>query len=720
MTHRIRFRLLTVAALSVVSTAAQQNPPAAASQQTPTVKTTTDEVLLDLVVRDKKGKPVTDLKRENITVNDNGAKQNIKSFRLVSGSEAISENGGTTKLDPLRQLRLVTFAFEALDAADRRKLARTASLDLIQGDQGTNVFYSVVVVNTRLLVLQPFTNDKAALAKAIDRATNGQAAGSMVSESESIQSELKRQLGGQTVNGADQDVNLIAAATDAANTPMAPGGDATKAVLARVMLDMLRMDAGAVAQGTRMSLSALESLVQGLRLMPGRKSILYFTQGLYVPPELDVPFHNVMSMANRANVTFYAVDTRGVMTSSQNAGATSQLNSAARASATTVNRTAGAVTKDEVMSSDNAEVSARSNLELAVRDLAESTGGFLIGDSNDLRGPLRHVNEEIASYYELSFNPGIQNYDGSFRKLSVSTDRKDLVIHARNGYFALPPEAVAMGLQPFEMPLLKALSDGAASQDVAFHAGAVRFQPKADGTSVSVLVEVPLRTLQATTAAVGNTQNVHFSLAALVKDSKGEVVQKLTRDRSFQVTADQLKMGNFIDKMAVVLAPGKYTLESVVMDRESGKIGTQRSEFTIDAKPKGVGISSLTPVRSYTPNAKGLDANEPFQFQGGSITPTLDDTIKKSADAALRLFFTVYQDSSISAKPAVEIQFLQNGKSLTAVPLELPAADAQGRIPYVMTIPAAAIPAGSYEVRAIAKQGDTVSQAQTVVKFEAM
>ena len=45
-----------------------QNPAAA-----PTVKTNVDEVVLDLIARDKKGKPVTDLKPEEITVTDNGA-----------------------------------------------------------------------------------------------------------------------------------------------------------------------------------------------------------------------------------------------------------------------------------------------------------------------------------------------------------------------------------------------------------------------------------------------------------------------------------------------------------------------------------------------------------------------------------------------------------------------------------------------------------------------
>ena len=103
------------------------------------------------------------------------------------------------------------------------------------------------------------------------------------------------------------------------------------------------------------------------------------------------------------------------------------------------------------MASDNAENSGRANGQLRIRELAESTGGFLIGESNDLRGPLRRVNEEISSYYELTYNPGIQNYDGSFRKVSVTSSRKDVVIHSRNGYFALPPDALATGLQAFDV-----------------------------------------------------------------------------------------------------------------------------------------------------------------------------------------------------------------------------------------------------------------------------
>jgi VWFA-related protein len=712
----MRYRVLSSAILVALALA----PMPAPAQQipAPTVKTNVDEVLLDLIVRDKKGKPVTDLKPGDLTVLDNGAKQTLTSFRLVSGSEAVSSSGAKMALDPLRQIRLVTLAFESMTEADQRKLARSAAIDLINGDQGTNVYYAVVVINTRLFVLQQFTTDKAALTKAIERATGGITASGFTSESDAIQAELKRNLGGQ--NGADVPGGLLSAASQTASQSIANGSDALQARLASVMLDMLRLDAGAAAMGTRMTISALRSLVDGQRTIPGRKSVIYFTWGMYLTPELDVPFRNLMSNANRDNITFYSVDTRGVMTGARNAGASGQLAGAARASASTMTKTSGAVTKDEVMSSDNAEVSARANVQESIRDLAESTGGFLIGDSNDLRVPLRHVNEEISSYYEVSFNPGIQNYDGSFRKIAVNAIRKDLVIHGRNGYFALPPEARASGMEAFEVPLLKTLSDAKVSEDVKYRVGAILLQPRAEGTNVSVLVEVPLHELQSKTglAAKAAMLDVHCSLVALVKDAKGEVLQKLSRDRGFQVTPDQLKMGNFLDKMTVTLPPGKYSLESAVMDRESGKIGTQRSEFTVPAKAPGVAISSLAPMRSYTPNAKGLDPNDPFQFQGGSITPTTDLTVKKGPNAVLRLFFTVYQDASVSAAPAVEIEFLQAGKSLTKVPMQLPAADTQGRIPYLMTIPAESIPSGSYEVRATARQGSTAASASTMILIE--
>ena len=708
-----RFFLVFLAIACLLPSPARTQEPAAPPQAA--IRTSVDEVLLDLIVRDKKGKPVTDLKPADLTVRDNDAKQTLTGFRLVSGAEAIEAGGARTRLDPLRQLRLVTLAFEAMTDPSQRTLAREAALDLVRGAQGTNVFYSVVVINTQLLVLQQFTTSKDALEKAIEYATEGLGGPGMAAESEAILAELKRNVAGQ--NGAVPDADVLGAASATASQPVSNGAEALQAKLASVMLDMLRMDTAVSTQSSRLTLSALRALVEGQRTMPGRKSVVYFTRGMYLGPELDAPFHSLVNTANRSNVTFYSVDTRGVMVTAQTGEARAQLTGAARASATTMTQTSGPVTKDQVMSSDNAEVSGRANVQESIRNLAESTGGFLIGDSNDLRVPLHHVNEEIASYYELSFNPGIQEYDGSFHKLAVTANRKDLVIHARNGYFALPPGARGEGLQPFEVDLLKILSSGKPSQDVAFRAGSILLQPGPEATSVLVMLEVPLRELKSS-AASGNTRNVHFSLVALLKDTRGEVVQKLARDRSLSVTPEQLQAGNFTDRMTVPLPAGKYVLESVVMDRNSGKAGTTGTQFGVPAFSPGVGISSLAVMRSYTPNTKGLDPDDPFEFQGGIVTPTLDATVKKEPNAVLRLFFTVYQDSSRGGKPAVEIEFLQDGKSLTKVPMQLPDADAHGRIPYVMTIPAASIPPGNYEVRATARQGDSTATSATAIRIE--
>src|SRR6516164_8526711 len=108
---------------AVLVVAAIIGPPLDA--QPPTIKTNVDEVLLDLIIRDKKGKPITDLESTELSVFDNGVRQKLTGFRLVSGAQAIAATGNKTTLDPLQQIRLVTLAFEAMTEPSQRKLART-------------------------------------------------------------------------------------------------------------------------------------------------------------------------------------------------------------------------------------------------------------------------------------------------------------------------------------------------------------------------------------------------------------------------------------------------------------------------------------------------------------------------------------------------------------------------------------------------------------------
>src|SRR6266568_8664647 len=102
----------------------------AASSPVSTIQSKGEEVLLDIIVRDKKGRPVTDLKPEDFQILDNGETKKVNAFRLVQGEEAIASGGSRTQLDPLQQVRLITMIFQC-SSTDARRTAREAATGLL-------------------------------------------------------------------------------------------------------------------------------------------------------------------------------------------------------------------------------------------------------------------------------------------------------------------------------------------------------------------------------------------------------------------------------------------------------------------------------------------------------------------------------------------------------------------------------------------------------------
>jgi len=115
---RIFFRLTLVTGAIAGGLVAQTPAPAEDSQKAG-FKANAEETVVDVVVRDKKGRLVKDLKESDFTVTDNGQTRPIKSFRIVEGTEAINASGGRTQLDPLRQLRLITLCSKAATRTQR-------------------------------------------------------------------------------------------------------------------------------------------------------------------------------------------------------------------------------------------------------------------------------------------------------------------------------------------------------------------------------------------------------------------------------------------------------------------------------------------------------------------------------------------------------------------------------------------------------------------------
>ncbi len=288
----------------------------------------------------------------------------------------------------------------------------------------------------------------------------------------------------------------------------------------------------------------------------------------------------------------------------------------------------------------------------------------------------------------------------------------DARVQARSGYFALPPEA-GLDLLPYEMPLLAALGTMPLPRTFAFHATTIRFHPGKDEAQCAFLLEAPFKDL--TLQEQGDSVMVHLGVVTLIKDASGAVVEKFSQDVPVKFPADKkagLLASNFMFNRHFELAPGRYTVESAVGDFLGNKVSARKAVLMVPVASPGVMLSNVSLVRSFQPNA--ADETDPFRFQGGKVTPSLDDQVHGGKGAKLSVFFVVYPDPAEPSKPELQVQLLQDGKPIGGGALDLPPAEKDGSIPFVASFPIEALPAGQYQIRVIAKQG-SIARDQTAL-----
>ena len=693
-------------------------PPAENPPQSAVFRNSGEEVLVDVTVRDKKGRLIKDLKPENFEIFDNGARKTIKSFRLVEGTDAVNPNGVKMQLDPLRQIRLITLIFHGLDQ-NGRILCRDAAMTLIKSELGQNVYMSVLSIGHRLQAIQPFTNDRELLRKAINRATGG--ADDFTGDSAQILSDLQQQVGpfqggGNSITDQVNNLSTGGGGTGAAGAPN--GSAAANAAMAQIMLQMLTASQEDVStERGRDAIYALLNAVKDQYILPGRKTVLLFSSGFAVPQSAEQAFQNVISIANRSNVSFYSIDSHGLTVRSANQDSISGLNNAAAQDM--ANATPGkSVSMDMAKQQDRAMDSGKANTQDTLGRLAKETGGDLIANTNDFKTPVRRITEEIETYYEISYDPQIEKYDGSLRTISVKTDDSNYRVQARSSYFALPPSLTNNGqvILPYEVPLLKALDQRPLSRDFAFKSTGMHFRGAADAPTCDVVLDVPIRSLTLNENKAAGDYEGKLAYLALVKDSKGQILKKFRNEVALTITPDKLeafKAGHFVYAEPFQLAPGRYTLDTAVLDTAGEKVSARKSSFMVPAPGTALSISSITVVRGMKPADANTNPNDPLLMQNQTVTPYVDPTVKKSEAAGLPFYVVIYADKSNTEKPALLMEFSKDGQTIGKIPVELGPANAQGRIQYMATAPLASFEPGNYQVRFIAKQG-TEGAAETV------
>lgn len=686
--------------------------PSAPAPPTTSLKTGTNEVLLDVVVRDKKGREVNDLKAEDFHITDNGEPETINSFRLVQGGEAIGVGGKRMPLDPLQQIRLVTLIFHNYNN-DSRKVAHDAAYDLLKGELPQNVYMSVMTIDHKIEVIQPFTNDLALLRKGIDRATGSENT-DFSKDTDLVRSQLRSMLGAKNADQTDQSLldNQLATAQAAAQGQNASGSSFANLAMAQMLLQMIDTEqSNAMAVAGRAEIYALLDVVKEQYRLPGRKTILYFSEGGFtIPQGMEQPYRTVISIANRSNVSFYAIDARGLTTMSTNQAGIDQLNRAAQSSRDQQAAVTGAAVRpDEANLFDAAINTTRANSQNTLADLAESTGGVLIANTNDFRTPLRKLSEDIQTYYEISYNPNIQTFDGSFRKIAINMSSSDLRVQSRSGYIALPPKMMANGavLQPFEVPLLTALDSPQLPSTFDYESAAMHFRGDQDQSVCDLVIDVPLSDVTLQKNAAGQMEG-RLSYVALLKDARGEVTKKFQNEIPLTVPEDKLpaiKASHFIYTEHFDLAPGNYTLETAVLDGEGKRISARKSVVVMPAPSKQLGISGVCVVRSMKDKDKTTAESDPLVIESKVVSPTLAPLISKASTTNLPFYLVIYTDKSVPAPPQLVMEFSRNGQVLGSGMAPLGPPDKDGRIQYIAMAPVAQLQPGNFTIRFIAKQG---------------
>ena len=641
-----------VSLVSSIMAVAQSTSPVRASGSS-SAAAHAGEMKLDVVVRDHHGHAIRDLRADELRITDDG--QPVKVTRLESGDTGHSI--------------YMALVFDELDAVSAR-IARDAALEALKQNAGTEISFAVWRIHDRLQMVQGFTADRDVIRRAVETVAT-----------------LAVHSAGGTGGAEPEPAAQIARSAE------------------RIVLE----------EHFRACPSRLLALTRYLGQMPGRKTILYFSDGIDVTTTTPEQLRAMIGSANRAGVSIYALDVSGLTRTAQ---------IAAFGPATPDNlRTPASAAATEDAEAGNTEAPAPNSTAQedrlpSLRRLAESTGGTYIDQWTNFNAHIERVLEDMTAYYEVTYVPAREEFDGRFRPVTVRTTRRHAVVQARAGYFALPAGA-GPDVRPFEVPLLKALSNPERTETLPFRGQVLRFGWTGETAQAELVVEVPMRNFACADGAGdmnGRICKTHFSVLALVKDKNGQVVEKFSHDRPSLTASDKdAGQANYYTlQRPFEIAAGEYRMDVAVADRVSGKLSSKTIPFTVAARPQGVALSDVSLVRRLEPESIETRGGDPLEYQKSAVVPDLTAEYQPGG-RNIPVFVRVYPDRSSREKPQLELLLMRENEAIATMLGRLPEGPPGAALPFMTSMKGSALLAGDYRLRVKATQdGRTYEQ---VVSF---
>lgn len=539
-------------------------------------------VVVDMTVRDGKGKLIDDLKREDFRIYEDNVLQNIVTFSAenvaIGPAAAVADQGaGNTeasqskpqpvvnlalnptapvKKEDLADKRLIILFFD-LSSLETENLLRSvdAARDFIAKQTGPQDLMAIATYSSTLSLVQDFTNNRELLLKILKE----------------IASEESEESATETGTAAESSDEVF--------------------VPDSVQFNVFNTDR---------RMAALETLAKMYREFPERKSLIYFSSGMTTTGvENNAQIRSTVDNANRSNMSIYAVDSRGLV-------ALPPGGDASRGSAG-----GGAFGGSGMMQQRNSLSSSQETLVT----LAHDTGGRSFSDSNDLSLAMKQVQVDTNVYYVLGYLSSNSKEDGKYRKIRVELIRPGLKIAHRPGYFA----AKAFGQlnqQEKDLQLTQAMNVERPFVDVPLILEADYFRKDNNTNYVPISIEILGEGLKF--EEKGSNREGKFEFVAQAFDPKGRATG-IARDAvSLKLPvekAEKLKSGGIFYSTGFQLRPGAYKLKFLVRDNVTGKLGSFEQPINVPVFDlKKLAISSIVLGNQLT-NARG-DAGSTISHQG--------------------------------------------------------------------------------------------------------
>ncbi len=646
-------------AVTAMLPAQEQTPPPSAS--TYTLKVTSDLVLTNVVVRDRKtGQLVRGLKKEDFSLLEDGRPQQITSFDIEdvdqaaqlaeatvagrAGERVVLGAGGTVSPEQMRNHRLIVMFFDTTSLQpDDLVCVQDAARDFVTRKMQPADLVAAVSLGSNLQVDQDFTQDKQLLLKAVNS------------------------------YGGDSNQGYVPGATATTNQVE----DTTSFTADETEYNDINTDR---------ELYAISTIAKSLAYINEKKSMLYFSGGIQRDGiENQASIRAAVNSAVRANLSIYSVDARGLQ-------AISPLGDASTGSLRGNAAFSGAALQNNLDSNFNSQE--------VMATLSSDTGGKAFFDSNDFSPAFEQVQRDSSSYYVLGFHSTNLVRDGRFRKLQIRVDRPDVKLEYRPGYYA-PADYKHANSEERERQLEAELSTDLPSTDVSVYLQALYFRVDRDHYSVPISILVPGSQIPFTKG--GDRDKATLDIIGQVKDSSGRIIGnardtvKLAIDASQQVSRKNIQYST-----GFTLPPGKFELKFVVRENETGKMGSFDTTIDVpDLSKLPLKMSSVVLASQRVPAPKKTDSL--LVRDGLQFVPNLPHVFRP--DQSLFFLYEVYDPARITAGKAgpvhllTSIEFLRGTVKVFETQLvEAKAINVAGRdaVAFQFTVPLTSLKDGMY------------------------